>query len=73
MPSKQQEFYSQLKQETEARVQTHADFQKQIESIKTYSALKIKDIKADMKFIAKQIDENNKKLAEQGQEMVKFE
>ncbi len=67
MPSKQQEFYSQLRQETENKVLTYQEFAKQIESIKASSAQRIKDLKADMKFLAKQIDESNKKLKEQGQ------
>jgi hypothetical protein len=72
MPSEQQEFYTQLRTETEARVQTYQEFQKQIDTIKSTSAQRIKDLKDDMKFIAKQIDENNKLLASQGQEVVKF-
>ena len=72
MPSKQQEFYTQLRQETEGKVSTHQEFAKQIEVIKTTSAQRIKDLKDDMKFLAKQIAENNKKLKLQGQEVVKF-
>ena len=72
MPSKQQEFYTQLKQETEGKVNTHQEFAKQIEVIKASSAQRIKDLKADMKFLAKQIVENNKKLVAEGQEAVKF-
>ena len=73
MPSKQQEFYNTLRQETETRVQTYQEFQKQIDGIKLNSKQRIKDLQADMKFIAKQIEANNKMLAEQGQEIVKFD
>ncbi len=72
MASKQQEFYTQLKQETEGKVLTHQEFAKQIESLKASAAERIKALKVDMKFLAKQIAENNKKLQKQGQETVKF-
>ncbi len=72
MPSKQQEFYNQLRQETETRVQTYPEFHKQIHDIKLSSKKRIKDLLDDMKFIRKQIDTNNKLLKEQGQEIVKF-
>ncbi len=72
MPSKQQEFYTQLRQETEARVQTYLEFQKQIESIKDNAKQRIKDLQNDMKFIRKQIEANNELLKAQGQEIVNF-
>ena len=72
MPSKQQEFYQQLKQEAESKVNTYQEFAKQIDSIKTSSADRIKALKNDMKFLTKQIDETNKKLRAQGQEIINF-
>ena len=73
MPSKQQEFYAQLRQETEAKVQTHKDFQEQIDRLTKTMKQSIDALKTDMKFIAKQIDANNQMLNMQGSEPVKFE
>lgn len=73
MPSKQQEFYDQLRQETETKVQTYREFQEQVEQIKASSAKKIDALKVDMKFISRQIESNNQMLGIQGLETVKFD
>ena len=72
MSTKQSEFYTELKQETEKKIQTYKDFQCQIVSIQTSSKQKIKALQADMKAIAKQVTSNNKILKERGQEAVSF-
>ena len=72
MPSKQQEFYNQLKAETEAKAKTYAEFAEQITRIKADSKERIKKLQFDMKFIAKQIETNNALLKKQGQEIVNF-
>jgi hypothetical protein len=69
----QQEFYNQLRQETESKVQTYKDFQTQIEKIKADTKERIEKLKADIKVIAKQIEVNNNILKDRGQEIVKFE
>ncbi|GAH33752.1 unnamed protein product [marine sediment metagenome] len=73
MPSKQQEFYAQLRQETEFKVGMYKDFQTQIESLKARTQESIKTLQIDMKFIAKQIESNNQMLNMQGVEPVKFD
>ncbi len=62
MQTKQEEFYTQLRQVTETNVQAYTEF-----------ALQEKKIKEAMKFIAKQIEANNQMLTLQGLEPVKFE
>lgn len=73
MPNKQQEFYSQLRQETETKVQTHNEFAAQIKTLETRTRDAITALKADQKFLAKQIKANNKMLASQDIEPVKFD
>lgn len=73
MPNKQEEFYAQIKQETEAKVQTYREFMKQIEQLKSHTDKSINALKTDMKFLAKQIEANNQMLHLQGLEPVKFE
>jgi capsule polysaccharide export protein KpsE/RkpR len=70
--TKQSDFYTQLKQETETKVVTYKDFSQQILSLNQSTAQKINTLKADMKFISKQIADNNKKLKAQGQPTVEF-
>jgi hypothetical protein len=72
MPSKQMEFYNQLRLETEQKAKTHQEFADQIKRIKADSKERIKKLQVDMKFIAKQVESNNELLKKQGQEIVKF-
>ena len=72
MPNEQQDFYTQLKEETERKVQIHQEFQNRIDDIKSISATQIKNLQIDMKAIAKQIKSNNQLLKERGQEIVRF-
>ena len=58
----QQEFYDQLRGETETKVASYQSFAKQL-----------KETKDTMKFLAKQIEANNQMLTLQGLEPVKFE
>ncbi len=62
MSEKQQEFYTQLRQETEVKVASYKDFEKQMQ-----------EAKDAMKFLAKQIEANNQMLQLQGLEPVKFD
>ena len=73
MPNKQQEFYAQVRQETEAKVQTYRDFQEQIDRLNKVTKQSVEALKSDMKFLSKQIDANNQMLNMQGVEPVKFE
>ena len=73
MPSKQEEFYAQLRQETEAKVQTYQDFKEQIKQVKAITQETIRTLQVDMKFIAKQIDSINQMLNIQGLEPVRFD
>lgn len=73
MPSKQMEFYTKLTEETNGKVATYKDFQKQIENIQADSARRIKSLKSDMKDVAKQILMNNKQLKKNSQPEVAFE
>lgn len=56
------EFYAQLKEETETKVKAYKEFAKQMQ-----------DAKDAMKFLAKQIEANNQMLQLQGLDAVKFE
>jgi len=56
------EFFIQLRQETEDKVKAYKDFAKQMQ-----------DAKDAMKFLAKQIEANNQMLQLQGLDVVKFE
>ena len=73
MPNKQQEFYAQLKQETEAKVVVYKDFQDQIDRLNKATKQSVEALKTDMKFLSKQIDANNQMLNIQGVEPVKFD
>ncbi|MDD4876428.1 MAG: hypothetical protein PHQ86_04770 [Dehalococcoidales bacterium] len=73
MPIKQQEFYAQLRQETEQKIQTYSEFQEQIDKTKKHADDAITALKTDMKFLAKQIEANNQMLQLQGLDTVKFE
>jgi hypothetical protein len=72
MASKQMEFYTKLTEETNGKVATYHEFEKQIENIKQDSERRIKSFKVDMKALAKQIELNNKSLANNGQPTVEF-
>ena len=58
----QQEFYNQLRGETETKVASYQTFAKQLQ-----------EARDTMKFLAKQIEANNQMLTLQGLEPVKFE
>jgi len=73
MPNKQEEFYVGIRQETEQKIQTYQEFQKQIDLLKKHTKNSVDALKADMKFIAKQIEANNQMLQLQGLDVVKFD
>jgi len=56
------EFYAQLKQETEGKIKAYKQFSEDAE-----------EAKKSMKFLAKQIEANNQMLQLQGLDIVKFE
>lgn len=73
MPNKQEEFYAEIRQETETKVATYTEFKAQIAQLKFKTDKAIEAYKNDMKFLAKQIEANNQMLQLQGLDVVKFD
>lgn len=73
MPNKKEEFYAQIRQETESKVIVYKDFQEQIDRLNKATKQSLESLKTDMKFVAKQIEANNQMLNLQGLEPVKFD
>lgn len=73
MINKQEEFYNQIRLETEVKIKTYKEFQEQISRLKALTEDSISKLKTDMKFIVKQIESNNQMLSIQGFDPVEFD